>query len=68
MKRLYLSVVLTLGITQMGIAQKSVAPDSVKMEALNEVVVKAVKAPANAPFAVTKIDRKQLETFSRTGQ
>ena len=31
-------------------------------------MVKAVKAPANAPFAVTKIDRKQLETFSRTGQ
>lgn len=68
MKRLYLSVVLTLGMTQMGVAQKNVAPDSVKMEALNEVVVKAVKAPANAPFAVTKIDRKELETFSRTGQ
>ncbi len=59
-----------MGMTQMGFAQDktSVVSDSMKMEALNEVTVKAVKAPANAPFAVTKIDRKQLETFSRTGQ
>lgn len=65
----FLAVVLVLGMTQMGFAQKDNSQrDSLKMEALNEVVVKAVKAPANAPFAVTKIDRKQLETFSRTGQ
>ena len=63
-----LAVVLVLSMAQMGFAQKSETPDSVKMEALNEVVVKAVKAPNNAPFAVTKINRKQLETFSRTGQ
>ena len=71
MKRL-LAAVLLLGMAQMGFAQsgktESFIADSLKMEALNEVVVKAVKASANAPFAVSKIDRKQLETFSRSGQ
>ena len=77
--RKVLAVVLMMGMAQMGFAREramdngqwtmdNVGSDSVKMEQLNEVVVKAVKAPANAPFAVTKIDRKQLETFSRTGQ
>ena len=58
-----------MGMAQMGFAQsKKLQGDSVKMEALNEVVVMAVKAPNNAPFAVSKVDRKQLETFSKTGQ
>ena len=69
--------VLVLGMAEMGLAQENsklkiqnskLNGDSVKMEALQEVVVKAVKAPTNAPFAVAKIDRKQLETFSKTGQ
>ena len=75
MKRLYL-VVLMMGVTALSFAQikneklsvKNEVSDSVKMEELNEVMVSAVKAPANAPFAVSKIDRKQLETFSKTGQ
>lgn len=76
MKRLCLAV-LVLGMAVMGYAQGSekvkfksekLKGDSVKMEALQEVVVKAVKAPANAPFAVAKVDRKQLDMFSRTGQ
>ena len=45
----------------------SLSPDTTYQE-LSEVMVKAVKAPANAPFAVAKIDRKQLEIFSQTGQ
>ena len=69
MKRLCFAV-LVLGMAALGYAQRSekVSGDSVKMEALQEVVVKAVKAPANAPFAVAKVDRKQLDMFSRTGQ
>lgn len=43
-------------------------PDSLRVEELSEVVVKAVKAPSNAPFAVANIGRKELETFGRTGQ
>lgn len=69
MKRKYTSAALLLGVAMgasaTGVAQ---APDSTKVEELNEVVVKAVKAPANAPFAVARVGRKELETFSRTGQ
>ncbi len=70
MKRVYLFVAVLMGTAQMGYAQKleKEIPDSLKMEALNEVVVMAVKGQENAPFAVTKIDKKELETFSRTGQ
>ncbi len=71
-----LLAVLMMGAAEMGCAQvqssefkaQSSRGDSIKAEQLQEVVVKAVKAPANAPFAVTKIDRKQLETFSKMGQ
>ncbi len=42
--------------------------DSLSMEQLNEVVVQAVRVPKDAPFAVSKIDRQELQTFSRTGQ
>lgn len=70
MKRVYLFAAVLMGTAQMGYAQKlrKEFPDSLKMEALNEVVVMAVKGQENAPFAVTKIDKKELETFSRTGQ
>lgn len=75
MRKLWV-VVLLGSMTGMSFAQikneklsvKNEVSDSVKMEELNEVMVSAVKAPANAPFAVSKIDRKQLETFSKTGQ
>lgn len=43
-------------------------PDSASVEQLNEVVVTAVRTPKHAPFAVSRVDKKQLETFSRTGQ
>ncbi len=69
MKRKYTSAALlwslAVGAVAMTGGQK---PDSVSVEELHEVVVKAVKAPANAPFAVARIGRQELETFSRTGQ
>lgn len=69
MKRSYASVMLLWSIAVGAMAvNEGQAPDSIKVEELNEVVVKAVKASDNAPFAVTKIGRKELETFSRTGQ
>ena len=46
-------------------AQKA---DSTKVKDLSEVSVKAVKAPRNAPFAVSHIEAKELERFSKTGQ
>ena len=56
-----------VGLAEMGFAQVE-KQDSVKMEELNEVVVKAVKAPSNAPFAVTKINRKELSDFAWSGR
>lgn len=44
------------------------APDSLSMGQLNEVSVMAVKAPANAPFAVTKVSGQELQEFGRTGK
>lgn len=42
--------------------------DSLRIEELNEVVVKGVKAQKDAPFAVANINKKQLNTFSKTGR
>ncbi len=47
---------------------RAAEPDSVRLEHLQEVVVTAVRAPQNAPFAVSKIDGRQLEQFSLSGQ
>ena len=35
---------------------------------LNELTEKGVRAPKNAPFAVSNVDYRALQTFSRTGQ
>lgn len=42
--------------------------DSLRMEELNEVVVQAVKAQKNAPFAKTNVDKRTLENHSKTGK
>jgi iron complex outermembrane receptor protein len=42
--------------------------DSLRVEHLQEVVVKGVKAQKNAPFAVANIKQKQLSEFSKTGR
>ncbi len=61
-----------LAVLWMGVAPVfcvcAAEPDSVKLERLNEVVVQGVKAPNNAPFAVSKIAGKELTQFARTGQ
>ncbi len=57
-----------MGVAQSGLAADRQEPDTTAMRELNEVMVQAVKAPKYAPFAVSQIDRKELETFSKTGQ
>ncbi len=61
-----------LAVLWMGVASVfcvcAAEPDSAKLERLNEVVVQGVKAPNNAPFAVSKIAGKELTQFARTGQ
>ncbi len=67
MKKLWLAA-LSMSAVQVGLAREEAEPDSVSMNDLNEVVVRAVKAPKNAPFAVSRVGREELETFARSGQ
>ena len=57
---------LTMGMATAVYAaeNKSSAPDSTNVEELNEVVVRAVKAPRNSPFAVTSIGKVELNDFA----
>ena len=42
--------------------------DTTKVQNLNQVVVKAVRASKDAPYAVANIKKAELQQFSRTGQ
>ena len=42
--------------------------DTMKVQQISEVVVKAVRASKNAPFAVANIKKSELQKFSRTGK
>ena len=42
--------------------------DSTQVEALQEVVVKGVRAQKNAPYAISNIKKAQLSEFSKTGR
>ena len=53
--------------TQTVLAQQN-NTDSLRMEKLQEVVVRGVKAQKGAPFAVENIKRKELSDFSKTGK
>lgn len=48
--------------------QAQTEDDSLKLEQLQEVVVKGVRAQKNAPFAVSNIKKQELRNFSRTGR
>ncbi len=49
-------------------ASAQTADDSLRMEQLQEVVVRSVRAQQNAPFATTTLNRKTLAEFSNTGR
>ena len=42
--------------------------DSTQVEALQEVVVKGVRAQKNAPYAIANIKKVELNEFSKTGK
>ena len=57
---------LTVGVAN---AQNNdVVFDSTQFELLNEVVISAVRIQKNAPFAVTNLNKLELNDFSKTGQ
>lgn len=66
MKRFYAVVALLLSATQVLYAVQE--PDTAKVNKLNEVVVKAVQVSKDAPFAVAKINKAELNEFSRSGR
>ena len=65
MKKLFLLWLLGVAMTTQA---ESMQVDSTKVEQLQEVVVKGVRAQKNAPFAVSNIKKKELNEFSRTGK
>ena len=68
MKKLLLSVT-ALAIAVVSNAQnKAALYDSTQVEALQEVVVKGVRAQKNAPYAIANIKKQQLNEFSKTGK
>lgn len=67
MKGKFLAVLALAGVAGMSSAQES-ERDSARVAELSEVVVKAVSAPKGAPFAVSRISKKDLQEFSTSGQ
>ena len=49
-------------------AQELAIEDSLRLEHMQEVVVSAVRAQKDAPFAVSEIKKAELQEFSKTGR
>lgn len=67
MKKVFLAA-LVWSVAQMGWAYDESEPDSIALNELSEVVVKAVKAQKYAPFAVSRIGKEEVQQFARSGQ
>lgn len=68
MKTLLISVSASLAYWGIAAAQSPAPGDSLRDEVLHEVVVKGVRAGADAPFSVSTLKSKDLHTFSRSGR
>ena len=68
MKRLFFSVIALVGAMSMNAQNKAALYDSTQVEALQEVVVKGVRAQKNAPYAIANIKKQELQEFSKTGK
>ena len=62
------AVIATLGLAAAHPAAKAQEPDTTQAERLQEVVVSAVRASKDAPFAVANIGHAELQAFSTTGR
>lgn len=65
MKKFFLPVAL---LSVFGLTAMADNVDSLRVEELNEVVVKGVKAQKDAPFAVANIKKQQLQSFAKSGR
>ena len=68
MKRFVLVMTALAGAVVTNAQNKAALYDSTQVEALQEVVVKGVRAQKNAPYAVANIKKQQLSEFSKTGK
>ena len=66
-KRLMIVALLAVA-AKAGAQSEKVIYDSTKVEQLQEVVVKGVRAQKNAPFATSNLKKKELGEFSKTGK
>ncbi|MBQ5980947.1 MAG: TonB-dependent receptor plug domain-containing protein [Prevotella sp.] len=64
MKKTFLTCI-AVGLSTIATAQEV---DSLRLEQLQEVVVKGVRAQKDAPFAIANIKKKELDAFSKTGK
>jgi iron complex outermembrane receptor protein len=67
MKRLFLAMTV-LVCTTVNAQNKAALYDSTQVEQLQEVVVKGVRAQKNAPYAISNIQKQELNEFSKTGK
>ena len=68
MKRFVLGTAALACAVSMNAQRKAALYDSTQVEALQEIVVKGVRAQKNAPFAVANIKKQELNAFSKTGK
>lgn len=68
MKRFIYASSLVVAAVMLMPRQAFAQSDSIKEAQLEEVVVKAVRASDNAPFAVSNVRKKDLQTFAKTGR
>ena len=66
MKKMFVTASMMMGI--MSCLASTVDPDTLKVEEINEIVIMGVKVKKEAPFAVSNIEGKQLQEFSKTGR
>ena len=66
-KKIVMAALLGMSVTVVNAAHE-VDGDSLRMEQLQEVVVKGVWVQKNAPFAVANIKKDELQKFSKTGK
>ena len=68
MKRLFLGLAALVCVAGMKGQNVAALYDSTQVEALQEVVVKGVRAQKNAPYAIANIKKVELNEFSKTGK
>ena len=68
MKRIVFQVLALVGVMNVNGQNTAALYDSTQVEALQEVVVKGVRAQKNAPYAIANIKKVALNEFSKTGK